>query len=208
MISSNIKKFIDLSKNLNCKSFFDIGSRDGDDANFISKSLNINEVYVFEPIPDSARFIEKKYPNFSIQELAISDADGYQTFYALSSRPVEERGISSLRDRSDGVYVGAAEKIVVKTNRFDTWCYQNNIKYVDLVKLDVEGCTYEALVGFGKILDNVKAIHMEVETSSYWVDQKLKHEVESLMLKDFHLALEIHCGGFQFDQVWINKKIF
>ena len=209
MISNkqSLNELIKLSTQFKCESLFDIGSRDGDDANYIASKLNIKEVFIFEPIPDSAHRIASKYPHFNVAQLAISDNDGESDFNAINHNNIEERGISSLRDRPDGVYVGRSDKINVKVNRFDTWYKINKRGTVDLVKLDVEGCTYEALKGFGEILKKVKIMHLETESFAYWEGQHLKTEVESLMAPHFKLVYELHVGGFQYDQVWVNKSL-
>jgi FkbM family methyltransferase len=204
--TNSLKRIIEISRPLGIRNIFDIGSRDGDDANFIASSLGVNDVYVFEPIPESAQYIATKYPKFIVQQLAISDNDGEVIFNAIKSNNVEDRGISSIRDRPDGVYEGRVNRITVKTNRFDTWCAKNQITNVDLVKLDVEGCTFEALVGFGKQLSQVKAIHLETESRPYWSGQKLKSDVEALLSDRFILKHEMSCGGYQFDQVWVNRN--
>ena len=53
---------------------------------------------------------------------------------------------------------------------------------IDLVKIDVEGATYEVLESFGSDINKLKFIHLEAEYVQFWQNQKLYSDVSNLLL--------------------------
>lgn len=206
-MSESLEFFINTARTRKYRSLFDIGSRDGNDAYLIAQRCEIEEVHVFEPIPDSANQIKSRYPGFNVHELAVSNASGTKQFFAYKlDEDVSQRGISSLRDRNDGVYRSHTKNIQVPVVRFDEFAIERHLKHFDLVKIDTEGCSYETIDGFGVLLNQIKLLHVETETFQYWSGQKLQDDVNKLLSADFILMRQFHCGGQQYDQIWINKS--
>ena len=80
-----------------------------------------------------------------------------------------------------------------------------------MMKINVEGATYQVLVGMGDILDDIKIIHIEAETYAYFQGQKLINDVFTFLQNKSFESVEItYCNidsnGKQSDFVWINKK--
>ena len=73
----------------------------------------------------------------------------------------------------------------------------------DLVKIDVEGLTYEVLESFGDNLRKIKMIHTEAEYSEVWEGQKLYSDLCDLLTKQgFKEAYRVEMLDFQCDTVW------
>ncbi len=80
---------------------------------------------------------------------------------------------------------------------------------IDVLKIDVEGAIYNALVGLGNKIYDVKAMHIEVETRPYFVGQTLQKAVHSHLIEyNFELVKSerVHVDVQQYDEIWINKK--
>lgn len=86
---------------------------------------------------------------------------------------------------------------------------ENNIQDIDVMKLDVEGASYEALVGMGEYLQKTKIIHIELEERQRFVNQKhLAEESRQLLLQNnFRLLLSraVNARAIQYDEIWINE---
>ena len=49
---------------------FDVGTRDGDDAEFLRENLHASQVYAIDANPAAVALTKKNYPNFEIIETA------------------------------------------------------------------------------------------------------------------------------------------
>lgn len=187
---------------------FDIGSRDGDDAYYMSKELNATDVYIFECHPECFYRIQKKYPDFHNIEVAVSNFVGKSTFNAVLTNDIE-MGVSSMKDRLDDWYiVRNTSKVTVNVSTIKDLIEEHSIVTpIDMVKIDVEGCSYEVLEGFGEYIKDVKMFHMEVEEVAIWEGQKLVEDIIGIMSDNgFKLVDNRYYGTNVADQIWINKR--
>jgi FkbM family methyltransferase len=187
----------------------EIGSRDGHDAKYLSLKLRGKAVYTFEANPGSYKVITLNYPEFHNIYGAVSNFTGQANFNVVESSNWDEVGTSSLRDRSDSWYDGKSKKISVDVDTMYNYIINYNIMPpMNVVKIDVEGCSYEVLEGFGIFLKEVQVLHIENETYPYWQDQKLASDVsEMLQSKGFFKEYEENFGENSLDEVWVNGNI-
>lgn len=187
----------------------DIGSRDGNDAQFLSDNLLSKNVYTFEANSKCHLLIKNTYPQFNNIYCAVSDYKGFAMFNRVYSKDWDVVGTSSLKDRTDSWYDDKAEKVKVPVNRMDNLIFKHSIHTpMDLVKVDTEGCSFEVLVGFGENISDVKMFHIENETYQYWQDQKLAKDVsEFLSSKNFTMIDSKQFGDYSVDEVWINGNL-
>lgn len=186
----------------------EVGSRDGDDAYQLFNALRGIHVYTLEANPECYKIIQSSYPQFINILGAASNFTGSAMFNAVHSSNWNEVGTSSLKDRTDSWYDGKINKIIVNVDTMYNYIINNNIRLpIDIMKLDVEGCSYEVLDGFKKYLKNIKIIHLEAESRQFWVDQKLSSDIEKLLeLNNFRRELQTTFGLHSFDEVWINAS--
>lgn len=187
---------------------FDIGSRDGDDAYYMSKELSARDTYVFECHPECFYRIQKKYPDFHNIEIAVSNFVGKSTFNMVLTNDIE-MGVSSMKDRLDDWYVVRnTNKVAVNVSTMSNLIKKYNIATpIDMVKIDVEGCSYEVLEGFREYLKDVKMFHMEVEEIAIWEGQKLVEDIIGIMSNNgFKLVDNRYYGPNVADQIWVNKR--
>jgi FkbM family methyltransferase len=205
---SNVEPIVRNAFRRGYTNFFEIGCRDGDDANYVTEHLGIKNVYCFEPNPRLFSEIKLKYPSFNVYPFAISDYDGEASFNAIrGDYGLDIQGVSSLKKRTDDLYEGKIDVITVPVLKFSSFIEQNNISHIDLVKIDVEGLTLEVLQGFGKYLNKTKMIHLEAEHHQYWEGQYLYKDIKQFLRSNF---IEIYDSGVsslnQSDHIWINKN--
>jgi len=196
------------------RSILEIGSRDGDDAEMLRQLGNLpNEsVYVVEPHPDCYRNIIQSYPDFRVFEFAISDAPGVLSFNAIPT--TFEPGLvgtSSLltREKTEGHYFPERwVKVLVVTGR--TILQLIDRREIDLIKIDVEGHTWEAIRSFNDDIRLLKCLHLEVEIEplSIWEGQHHYEEIKSHMA--WYGFEELYYDGkywgeLQGDSIWVRK---
>lgn len=213
----NIVKTYDISIN----NVVEIGSLHGIDAYKMEHFFTANKVYVFEAHPKHADNIQKKYPHFIVVNKAVSNKKSIVEFNSVVSDE-GNLGMSSMREKSIvmeelNVMNGCKnneqyEKIQVEGIRMEDWIHENNIENIDICKIDVEGCSFECLEGFGSKINIVKFIHIENEHIECWKDQKLFHDVKNVLEQNNFQLLQVNiCGPEwakeqQSDSVWVNKQ--
>jgi FkbM family methyltransferase len=194
------------------RSVLEIGSRDGNDASFIANYFSVpsDKVFVVEPHPKHINHIKQTYPEFNLFEVAISDKLGIIEFDVIESRSWDETGRSSLLSRSPEYPIYNDDQVLRQENWHKvvsipgrTLLNEINLPEIDLVKIDVEGATYEVLKSFGSDIKKLKFIHLEAEYVQFWKNQKLYSDVANLLLEyGFKEAYKIDLGYDQCDTVW------
>jgi len=200
--TSGTEKIVDLIQ-MPINSILEVGSADGIDANYLACQYNIEprNVHIVEARPDAAKKISEKYPDYVTHNVAISNYNSESSEFYVRDIGLEEGSSLRLRENDESFY---AKLISVKVRTIESLANENNIEAFDLIKIDTEGCAFEAVQGLGKLLDKVKAIHIEVENVNFWKGQKRKDDVLSLFPKNFELIYS--SGGDQEDLLLINQK--
>jgi|APSaa5957512493_1039668.scaffolds.fasta_scaffold30639_2 FkbM family methyltransferase len=102
------------------------------------------DVHVFEPDPENRKRLNKSladYHNVTIDPRAVCEVDGEEVQLFSSE---ESSGISTLAK-----FVESHKPTsIVKTVRLDTYVSENNIGFVDFLKIDTEGFDLMVLKGF------------------------------------------------------------
>jgi len=190
---------------------YEVGSRDGNDgyelAQRISESVNDKNIVLFECNPPHAEAIRKNHPSVTLVTDAISDKKGTAEFLQVSGAK-DIAGSSSLDlSRVKEPWIKDYTTIRVKTRRLDdvieSLGHQN--KEIDIMKIDIEHYTWEALQGLGKYLRNVKVYHLETEVEGEAKD-KTNLDIFKFMEERGYkcTALENEWGEHIQDQVWVR----
>lgn len=110
-------------------------------------------------------------------------------------------GISSFRNRGDRY---GSQVVYIDTIPASAFCLHHRIDEIDVLKLDVEGCSYEVLESFGEKLKNIKLMHIETETEEYFEGQFLEEKVFNFLLDNgFELLKHSQCADLnQYDSIW------
>lgn len=192
------------------KNFIEIGSRDGHDTHIVSNELSIkpSNCYIFEAHPNCFTDIQKQYSQYNSFNCAISNKTGPITFNAGIVGVEDNIGCSSILDDTNSTF--RSKKVTVDGWRFDDVCQHIGLQdTLDLIKIDVEGHTYEVLEGFGDTLQRTKAIQLELEHKESWKDQKLYQDISNFLTQNsFEQVFYVKHSHDQSDSLWVNKTFF
>lgn len=186
----------------------DIGSRDGLHSVMFRKILPKAEIVAFEANPDNFSELEKSeiisIANIKLVNKAVTDENGQLTFNIID--PTEEneqnKGTSSIRQKKNE----AARQVTVEAITIDSFLDETDCNNIALW-IDVEGLSYEVLLGARRIFNHVSVIHAEVETEEFWHGQKLKNDVVALLEEFGFCSLARGKYDGQHDIVYYNKKM-
>ena len=188
---------------------FDIGTRDGDDAEYFREKLNGKEIYAFDANPLAVEETKKRYPNFNVVESAVGDFNGQVSFTQVVSSNIDEAGCSSMETVQKFQNV-EYNKIMTPMTRFDSFLEKEEKAgmIIDIIKIDVEGFSWEVLMGMGDALYNAKMLHIETETFDRHPGHKNHMDIATYMNKNNFICVHrsYEWGPLVEDQVWINQR--
>ena len=160
-----IEKILSSSSTTNSDSIhcIDVGSFIGVITLMMSKTLQKNKkewkIHSFEPFQESFLRLQKNINldafnnNIILNNLAVSDTSGKKTLKAYPGTPGQNHIDVSTLQNNDNIY---HENVKVITLR--DYMYENNIKHINICKIDTEGSDELVIKGLYEYLKN-KAIN-------------------------------------------------
>lgn len=124
------------------------------------------KLHCFEPDPVLFGELKLKYSddaNVKITQAALGERTGKAVFNINASRPT-----NSLLKAAAGIEKDLAElcktmqSIEVSITSIDDYCETLGLSHVDIIKLDLQGYDYFALLGASKVLEQVQIVLVEV----------------------------------------------
>ena len=76
------------------ETIIDVGTRDGDDAEFLRQQLGGKYIYAIDANPIAVEATMDRYPEFEVFETAISNYNGTTSFVQIVSDRIDEAGSS------------------------------------------------------------------------------------------------------------------
>jgi FkbM family methyltransferase len=172
----------------------DVGAHKGESARFLRAQFPTALIHSFEPLPSSfAQLRELGDPQLRAHNLALSDADGTIEFFenkishTNSIFRVNEDSRDSLffaEQRRSGQPVGSGTFNVprqVRSMRLASFCEQEKIEHIDLLKLDVQGAERKVLDGAAAYLQQIDSVVLEIMFFDYYEHQGSFLEMESVL---------------------------
>ena len=192
------------------RTIVDIGSRDGDDAEYLRAALYGQKVIAIEADPASADLIRQSHPGFFVWCTGVSNFNGVSSFQRVISDNKEHRGPSSISSTS-AVSPYEFETVEIPITTMKELLVSNFMQHdiLDVVKIDCEGFTFQVLEGFEAFIKNVKLFHLETEHTATHPDHMDTQEVTEFMTRNNFALVEISSewGEGIVDQVWVNRDL-
>lgn len=184
------------------KIIFEIGAREAADSVYMKEHFPNTEVYAFEAHPGC---FEKHKNNDNLKNINYYNIAMWNKKTTLKFHDKNiDSGISSFRDR--GQIYGSNTFQLETMTPFD-FCIQESINIIDILKIDVEGCSYEILEGFKELINSIKFIHVETERAEHFEGQWIEEDVFKLLEKNnFKMLKQSHCCMQQYDSVWVYNE--
>lgn len=142
--------------------FFDIGANMGLYL-FWAEDLGVKKAVGFEPIPFLHEKLNRIFPQYTIENLAVSNQEGMAILRIpkINKKRIETRATLLGKEQTDEF--NECVEIKIPSIRLDNYCEKNNI-YPDFIKVDIEGAEEMMLNGCSELLQNKRPILMiEIE---------------------------------------------
>jgi FkbM family methyltransferase len=188
---------------------FDIGANVGSWSKYVL--LKSDKIFLnsFEPVKSTYDILCKNFINTNVKcyNYAVSKNNEDKVFYFYGPT-LQLSELSTLYKRGDDVenkFNLKHHKINVKCITVDTFCKDNNINYIDFLKIDTEGAELDVLEGSYEMINNDKVKYIQFEYGGCYLDsnQTLKVAFDLLQLK--YNIYRILSGGLLHLEKWNNK---
>lgn len=151
-IESNGERYI-LEKiaSIKPKVLFDVGAHTGEwtcTAAELVPSAHIHSFEISPKIFDTLKLHSEKYSSIQIVNKGLADFEGETEFYLEDSA----LGMTSMVTQKH--LPAEAHKEIAQVITGDTYCTEQKISHIDMVKIDVEGAESKVLAGFKGMLAN------------------------------------------------------
>ena len=185
---------------LTSKCVVDIGSYTGVYTLVAAKTNKKILTISFEPNPDLYVALERniklnRLKNFKIEQLALDKQIGSAVFYLNHDH---NTSVGSLIKSSS-----AGTQIKVNRTTLDSYCQENRVDFIDLMKIDAEGFEINILEGSKVTLEKYSPlILMEALTVS-----SLESQYDSLKQFGYLRPMQVKGDGFDSNNwLWFTKK--
>ncbi|MEM8523584.1 MAG: FkbM family methyltransferase [Bacteroidota bacterium] len=174
---------------------FDIGANEGQTIKHFRKLLPSSFIYAFEPSKSAFERLQANVTsdqNCYLFPIALGEHDGSSKLYENSSDvtnsllPVSNK-ITDYTPAQMCTPIGDSE---VQVSRIDSFCKENKIKKIDLLKIDAQGYENFILQGAGELLHPqfikgilIEVLFVELYQNQSWFDEILK----TLRLRNYKL---------------------
>lgn len=140
---------------------FDVGANQGQFLGLALEHVSTDEVSIhcFEPGRETFRLLSGAFspnPRITLNNFGIGKSDGEATLHYNKAGS----GLASLTKRRLNHFDINFEQLEsVRIRSIDSYCLEQSIDYIDLLKIDIEGHEMDALAGARRMFDN-KSIGM------------------------------------------------
>lgn len=186
------KEFFQI-KGVSPEIIFDLGANTGIT---INKYLNLFPkaiLHAFEPTIELKEILENNFSlnkNVKLNYKAVSDKNGISIFYKNKVNDTNSLLPSAIIGASSDDACKNLYSYEVETITLDKYCSDNDIKCIDILKMDIQGAELHALKGATDLLKNkkIKLIYTELYFKEQYKNQPLFNEIYSFLKSyDFNL---------------------
>lgn len=149
---------------------FDVGANIGNYSLAVQKAFNSVNIHAFEPTAITFQSLQKNLESLNVVSnmLALGASNKQVDLYASK----DNHALNSLVLREHSNHVWERSEMVLQTS-LDSYCSQNNIAQIYLLKIDTEGYEMEVLKGATEILAKGKIKHIQFEFGGSMIDSRL-----------------------------------
>lgn len=189
--------------------FLDIGAGQAESINRFKKILPNCIIHSFEPVEERIQIIKnwlQTFPhnnNITLNNCAMGDKIEEKIFNVN----IKTKASSFLKLNKNNKIDNIRQEVKVKVNTVDNYVKENNIKYIDYLKIDTQGYEEQVLNGSIETLKSgiVKYIEVEIILSDYYEKITTFYDMEKILLplnyKLYHIQDIISKDGGQIQQL-------
>lgn len=169
------------------KVLFDVGANRGEYTKALLQSFPDAQIHSFEPAQETYKTLRKnvRAENVTLNNFGISNEISESILYYDK----ENSGLASLYNRQLDYYgVDFSKSETVRLDTLDHYCKENDIRHIDILKLDIEGNELNALKGATKLLAEKRIKVIQIEFGGCNIDSRtFFRDFWNLLHEDFKM---------------------
>jgi FkbM family methyltransferase len=200
----------------------DVGANSGQTTRQYRAIFPNAQIYCFEPQPDLCRQIEAQFqrdPKVSVYACAVGAAEGTANLYLNAKRATSSLLAPDSNHLSPGYSTMLKNEAVqaVSVITIDAFATSKNLTHIDLLKMDIQGGEYEALLGAKDLLSQscIDLIYLEAFFVPMYSNQPLFGDIVNYLAKwnyKLHLLYNQNINGIsgrplQADAVFVPSQL-
>lgn len=175
-----------LHTNINVQTIIDVGAHHGQTTQKYIKLFPKSTIHGFEPFPESFNIYKNNYrydKRVIAENMAVSDSEGDVKFFvnkkSSTNSLLQPENADDIYFSDYNQFIANNACITVKTTTIDNYCTKNNIKSIDILKMDAQGAELSILRGAKNHLSGQKInlIYTEVEFINIYKNQPLFSDI-------------------------------
>jgi len=222
------KKIINFLKNKNLNYFptvFDVGAHKGKSINLFLSNFKVDKIISFEASPvnffllkKKEKLLKKKFNKSKIllENIAIGSAKKnviLNQFKESSSTTISEINKNSSYFKKKFKFLNFFKNneifypIEIETENLDTYMGNNNINFIDFLKIDTEGYENEILLGLRQKLSKVKLVMFEHHYDNMIKKNYTFRDINEILIKNnFKMIFKAKMPFRKtFEYIYINR---
>ena len=223
------KKIINFLKSKNFNYFptvFDVGAHKGESINLFLSNFKVDKIISFEASPvnffllkKKEKLLKKKFNKSKIllENIAIGSAKKnviLNQFKESSSTTISEINKNSSYFKKKFKFLNFFKNneifypIEIETENLDTYMENNNINFIDFLKIDTEGYENEILLGLKQKLSKVKLVMFEHHYDNMIKKNYTFRDINEILIKNnFKMIFKAKMPFRKtFEYIYINRS--
>lgn len=157
---------------------FDVGANVGDWTNkVLSINTDIKKIYCFEPVKQTFERLKLNVVSDKVNfnNYAVCNDCGKKTFnfYGPTLQFSELSTLYRRAEHIEKMINMKPKEVIVDSITLDKYCKDNNITYIDFLKIDTEGAELDVINGANEILNNHIVKSIQFEYGGCYLDSKI-----------------------------------
>jgi FkbM family methyltransferase len=219
VIPDNIKKYIiPYLPSGSVIQMIDIGAHQGKFTDDLLNHYTVKEAILIEPIPRLANLLKNKYPTnkYHIYQNVVSDNDEIAIDFFINEF-AETSSLLKIRSEMkelENVATQLVSRVKVVARTLDAIVAESGFRYIDLIKLDVQGAEHLVIKGATNTLTKTKLLWTELSFKPLYEDSSIFHQIYELLVENNFVLLELSPGYrasnrelLQVDALFVNSKL-
>ena len=201
-----IKVFLSRKVFLKEPIIFDVGSHEGKLVKLMNDLYENATIYCFEPNKSMNESLKKVGKNIKVYNFALGSKNEVKNF--LINQIDLTNTLSKINQDSIYLKIKDYSYKKIKVISLKHFCNKKKIKYIDFLKIDVEGFEYKVLLGAKHFIKNVKFIMLEIQKNNMYSDYS-KQKIEKILKKNNFKLIKSFNFPFMFfeDRIYKREKI-
>ncbi len=178
---------------------FDVGAHTGQSYTLYRRLFPGAQLHLVEPFVgalETLRPMTQNDPACTLHEVALSDREGERDFHVNRQSATNSLNpfSATAAQHWQTAKLESLERNTVVTRTADSLCEEFGIKYVDIMKIDVQGAEYEVLLGAEKLLGAgaIRLLQLEFILANTYSGQRPLHDYLALLHQYDYQLLDMY----------------